>query len=373
MKFLLATTDPQKLPVTVLSRCLQFNLRRLTPQEIGAQLTKIIGTEKIDHDDASIALIARAADGSMRDGLSLLDQAIAYGGGRLVDADVRKMLGTIDHQAIERVLTGLADGNVQMLLETVASVAEHNATFESMLSELQLALHRIALVQAEPSLVDQIEETYVVPYAQRLSPEDVQLFYEIALIGKRDLPLAPDPRTGAEMTLLRMHAFRPESGGARTMPTSTPQAKASPTVTPAPSVTRSATPAATRAVVNDWGGICASLKLGGLVRELTTHMALLERNGHVLRLMLEETHAQLLNKEREAELVTALSDYFGEPIKIKVEVGRPGIETPAQARVREKDERMQQAVEAIETDPNVQQLKEQFGARVNPASIRPKA
>ena len=132
-------------------------------------------------------------------------------------------------------------------------------------------------------------------------------------------------------------------------------------------------PETNQSITTDWGGICASLKLGGLVRELTTHMVLKERKENVLQLILEDTHARLLNKEREAELVAALSDHFGEPMKIRIEIGQPGEETPAQARVREKDERMQQAIEAIETDPNVQQLKEQFGARVNAASIRPKA
>jgi len=376
VKFLLATTDPQKLPVTILSRCLQFNLRRLTPQEIGAQLNKILASENISSDDASLALLARAADGSMRDGLSLLDQAIAYGGGRLAEADVRSMLGTIDHQAIERILAGLADGKVGALLDTVADVAEHNATFDSLLGELQLALHRIALVQADASLAAQMEEGYASMFAERFSPEDVQLFYQIALIGKRDLPLAPDPRTGVEMTLLRMHAFRPEAGsvGATPAPRAQPKTVA-PAATAKPVATPSAVPAvpvAGKTVAPDWIRICAELKVSGLVREVAANMVLLGRQGDTLQLVLDETHARLINKDREAELENALSEHFGQPMTVRVEVGRPDVETPAQARSREKDERMQQAVQSIDADPNVKRLREQLGARVNPASIRPK-
>jgi len=371
VKFLLATTDPQKLPVTILSRCLQFNLRRLTPQEIGAQLKKILDTEQVEHDEASVTLLARAADGSMRDGLSLLDQAIAYGGGRLVETDVRRMLGTIDHQAVEGVLLGLAEGDVRKLLDTVAAIAEHNATFDSLLSELQLAFHQIALLQADASIAPQIENEYVARFADQFSPEDVQLFYEILLLGKRDLPLAPDPRTGAEMTLLRMHAFRPESGRGHAAAAPAPPRKAPVNVAEsAPVVTKPVTPPSATA---GWAEICTELKIGGLVRELAMHMVLKKQDGDVFRLMLDQSRAQLLNKEREAELAKALSEYCGRPVKINVEMGSPDIETPAQTRTREKDERMQHAVAAIETDPNVQLLKEQLGARVNPASIRPKA
>ncbi|MBP6735514.1 MAG: DNA polymerase III subunit gamma/tau, partial [Chromatiaceae bacterium] len=211
VKFLLATTDPQKVPVTVLSRCLQFNLKRLVPEEIGAQLAHILTVEGLPYEEQALALLARAADGSMRDGLSLLDQAIAFGGGRVGADDIRAMLGTVGRDMSLNLLSALASRNGARLLDEVGRIHELTPDFGGLLQELLGFLHRIALFQQVPATLaaDDPERDTLEALARVLAPEDLQLFYQIALLGQADLPLAPDPRIGMEMVLLRMLAFRP--------------------------------------------------------------------------------------------------------------------------------------------------------------------
>ncbi len=209
VKFLLATTDPQKLPVTVLSRCLQFNLKRLDEEQIRGQMRRILGAEQIEFDDSAIVQLARAADGSLRDGLSLLDQSIAYAGGALRDDVVRTMLGTVDRTQVAAMLDALADGEGARLLQVVAGLAEFSPDWSGVLDALAEGLHRIQVQQLVPGTVVPGEGVDAVAFAQRLRPEVVQLWYQMALGGRRDLHLAPSPRAGFEMTVLRMLAFRP--------------------------------------------------------------------------------------------------------------------------------------------------------------------
>ena len=211
VKFLLATTDPQKLPVTVLSRCLQFNLKRLDEEQIRGQMTRILGAEQIEFDDAAIVQLARAADGSLRDGLSLLDQSIAYAGGALRDDVVRAMLGTVDRTQVAAMLDALADGEGARLLQVVAALAEFSPDWSGVLDALAEALHRIQVQQLVPGATVPGEGIDAAAFAQRLRPEVVQLWYQMALGGRRDLHLAPSPRAGFEMTVLRMLAFRPSA------------------------------------------------------------------------------------------------------------------------------------------------------------------
>ncbi len=216
VKFLLATTDPQKVPVTVLSRCLQFNLKRLPAELIREQLRHILTAEGVPGDDGALGLVARAADGSMRDGLSLLDQAIAFGGGQVLEADVRAMLGTVDRERVYDLLDALQAGDGKGLLNVVEVLAERAPDFAGVLADLLAVLHRVAvgqLVDASEGEDDAGSER-VRRLMQGIPPEDVQLYYQIGLMGQRDLPVAPDPRTGFEMILLRMLAFRPGDAGA---------------------------------------------------------------------------------------------------------------------------------------------------------------
>lgn len=381
VKFLLATTDPQKLPVTVLSRCLQFNLKRLPVEQILGQLRKILDAENIAYEEPPLKLLARAADGSMRDGLSLLDQAIAFGGGKIVDADVRAMLGTIDRNVVERLLQGLAVGDAAALLQSVSAVAEHGADYDALLAELLLDLHRIALVQSEPALAEDEDAERLEAHARNFAPEDVQLYYQIGVMGRRDLAFAPDPRTGAEMTLLRMLAFRPIRADAIQLPerkhasaAAAAPAQSQP-VPPAsqamPTPTHADTP---RAGANgtQWADIAARLDLTGLMRELANNMAVEEHGTDTMAFVIDESRAQLLNKEREATLKGALEKYYGRALRIKIRIGQPPEETPASEKSRLQDERQQAAAEAINEDPNVRAIRQQFNARVNPASIRSK-
>ena len=211
VKFLLATTDPQKLPVTILSRCLQFSLKNMLPEKVVEHLRHVLGQEQIPFDEESLWLLGRAADGSMRDGLSLTDQAIAFGNGQLKAPEVRSMLGTIDHGQVFDLLNGLANGDARGLLAAVAELAEQGADFAGVLAELISTLQRVAIAQVLPEAADNSlgDQQRVLELAGRISAEDVQLFYQLALHGRRDLPLAPDPRGGFEMALLRMLAFRP--------------------------------------------------------------------------------------------------------------------------------------------------------------------
>ncbi|PPT85535.1 DNA polymerase III subunit gamma/tau [Xanthomonas theicola] len=259
VKFLLATTDPQKLPVTVLSRCLQFNLKRLDEEQIQGQMAKILAAEQIEVDASAIVQLAKAADGSLRDGLSLLDQAIAYAGGALRDDVVRAMLGTVDRTQVGAMLEALADGDGQRLLQVVVGLAEFSPDWSGVLEALAEALHRIQVRQLVPgAAVAGLDGLDPAPFAERLRPEIVQLWYQMALNGRRDLYLAPSPRSGFEMAVLRMLAFRPAGaaplpaasgsdttteGRMTAVPVSAASAAASPSVA-APSVAAPVAPAA---------------------------------------------------------------------------------------------------------------------------------
>ena len=211
VKFLLATTDPQKLPVTILSRCLQFSLKNMPPERVVEHLTHVLGAENIPFEDDALWLLGRAADGSMRDAMSLTDQAIAFGEGKVLAEDVRSMLGTLDHGQVYGVLQALLEGDARALLEAVRHLAEQGPDWGGVLAEILNVLHRVAIAQALPEAVDngQGDRERVLALAQALPAEDVQFYYQVGLIGRRDLPLAPDPRSGFEMVLLRMLAFRP--------------------------------------------------------------------------------------------------------------------------------------------------------------------
>ncbi|MFJ4195021.1 DNA polymerase III subunit gamma/tau [Pseudomonas sp. NPDC089534] len=211
VKFILATTDPQKLPATILSRCLQFSLKNMTPERVVEHLTHVLGAENVPFEDDALWLLGRAADGSMRDAMSLTDQAIAFGEGKVLAADVRAMLGTLDHGQVYDVLHALIEGDAKALLEAVRHLAEQGPDWNGVLSEMLNVLHRVAIAQALPDGVDNGhgDRDRVLSLAQALPAEDVQFYYQMGLIGRRDLPLAPDPRGGFEMVLLRMLAFRP--------------------------------------------------------------------------------------------------------------------------------------------------------------------
>jgi len=358
VKFLLATTDPQRLPVTILSRCLQFNLKRLPSPLITKQLDTILESEGIEREAPALSLIARAGDGSLRDALSLLDQAIAFGGGRVGLQDVSAMLGSIDQRYVLQLLDALAAGDAVGVLNRIAELDQIAPDYAAVLAELISLLQRIALVQAVPGAVDDslADPEEVRRLATLLAPEEVQLFYQIALIGRRDLPLSPEPRGGFEMVLLRMLCFRPLP-----VEVPSPQASVGPAM-PAPAAS-APEPGA------DWNTIVARLGLKGIVQQLALNCVLQEREENTLRLLLEPAHAQLRSKNAEERLQAALEAYYGEAIRLHIQVGVPDIMTPARQQAERQRERQQAAVDTIIQDPNVQALCETFSARVKPGSI----
>jgi DNA polymerase-3 subunit gamma/tau len=401
VKFLLATTEPEKLPVTILSRCLQFNLKRMAPDQIAGHLARILGEEEIEFEHGSLALLADAADGSVRDALSLLDQAIAFGGGRLEESEVRAMLGTVSRDYLYGFLNMLAGGDGEGLMRVVRELAGRSPDFGTVLADLLALLHEVALTQVLPGAPHsgRFEVDRITALAGRLGPEDVQLYYQIGLLGRRELELSADPTVGFEMILLRMLAFRPAGSvgsaddgagrdSARRVAHSAREAveeragrvpaavepkgpvddtnAAESVEAPGPQLASPAQPQ-----VEDWAALVEALELKGMVHELAANCQLVQRDGRVLTLALSPTHRQLHTESLERRLGEALSAHLGQPLRLKIEVAEVSGESPSQRREREQAERYRAAVEAIEGDPVVRSLRETFDAEVQRNSIRP--
>ena len=361
VKFLLATTDPKKVPVTVLSRCLQFQLKNLSREAIAAYLGKVLAEEGVDFESAALETIARCAAGSMRDALSLTDQAIAYGQGALRDDDVTAMLGVVGRDEVAALTEALAAGSAERLLALSAELAERNADFADVLQGLLEHFH---------------EDSVAVSLGQQhslFSPEELQLYYQIALLGHRDLSIAPDARSGFEMCLLRMLAFAPtrdarvppRSGDPSTGGTAdqTDEPVALPDTT-APVDTRGNLPG------NDsWFDLVERLPAGGVTRMIAEHAVLLEQSLPDIRLMLDQGHDTLLSEAQIENLARALEELLGAPVKLSVEVGELPTESPAQRRERELQARQAEAEQVIQQDAVVQNLLTEFDGRVE--QIRP--
>ena len=377
VKFLLATTDPQKLPVTVLSRCLQFNLKRLPASEIAAHLKHILEAEQVNFEPTAVALLAQAADGSMRDAQSLLDQLIAFGAGHAGEAEARAMLGTISRDHVVRLLELLARADSAALMRCAQALEEFAPDYAQVLDELAGLLVRVGLRQAVPGYDG--DELYAPELLERLAgaltAEDVQLFYQTAIIGRRDLALAPEPKSGFEMTLLRMLAFRPAGaelrGGTTARSAGSAGAKpAAATVTPLASAPAAAPAGA--AAAGGWTAMLAQLELTGAARQLASHCVFVGRQGAVVRLGLDPRNQLLRTPATEDKLAQALTRHFGEPVRLEFQpTAVTGAETPAQAQRRASEAELAAARLAFEEDPAVKGLRERFGATVLPDTVRP--
>ncbi|MEN8174356.1 MAG: DNA polymerase III subunit gamma/tau [Pseudomonadota bacterium] len=393
VKFLLATTDPQKVPVTVLSRCLQFSLKRLGAEQIAGQLTHILSSETVAFESAAVDRIARAADGSLRDALSLLDQAIAFGGGRVADQDVHDMLGSVSRDAVLRLLEALSHRDGTALLAVVAEVSETAPDFMDLMAELLRVLHRIAVIQAVPAAPqedsDSAERTQQL--AAALTPEDVQLFYQIGVLGQRDLSYAPDPRNGVEMTLLRMLAFRPVSAVSGGTVSAVPPKKAATgarrpaAATPDPVPTTasdhgetaavSTPPSATGndgSVFDDWAGLLGQLHLGGVASQLAANSLVDKWDGELLTLCLGPENQTLKTDMALERLAKVLSGHLRAPVRVEIRIAAPGRETPSQRQVRHEQEHQEATERALQQDPFVKSATEHLGARVVPGSVEPR-
>ena len=385
VKFLLATTDPQKLPVTVLSRCLQFNLSRLTQRLITDRLSFICTEEAIDAEPAALAALARAADGSLRDALSLLDQAIAYCGGAVTAEPVMAMLGTIDRDHVVRMVRLLADGDAAGVIAAVADIDTQFPDYARLLEDLARLLQRIAIHQVigAADYEDEFDSELLAELAASLPAADVQLYYQTALIGRRDLYLAPDPRGGAEMTLLRMLAFRPapasDAAAAPGAGSGSRQAPPKPLKADARPGSVSASPAKDERGRKwqdpDWNALISQLELKGAVRMLAINCAFVRRAGDTLYFTADAKAEPVLTRPRQQALAAAVSAHYGETLAVQIDLadGPPALdrETPVQQESRASDERYAAARRALESDPNIKALKSMFGAELKSDTIEP--
>jgi DNA polymerase-3 subunit gamma/tau len=436
VKFLLATTDPQRMPVTVLSRCLQFSLKRLPAVQIGERIERILGAEQIEFEPGAVRMLARAADGSLRDALSLLDQAISHGGGQVQAEPVRAMLGLLDRRHVRALVEQLARGDGAALLAQVDAIAGDVADYGEALAELLGELKQIAVAHAVPEVIaDEEESQWLREMAAAMDPEDVQLYYQIGLIGRRDLPLAPDPRTGFEMTLLRMLAFMPDGApqqragtprrAASSAASSTTPASAAPAVAPGAAASRRRPAARGEAVAPrgeegtprgeegtprdqdvprraasaelqasrsprlepapaadsagapppdgsaDWAGIVAALSLQGLARELACNCELAGIDEARVRLRLGPEHRPLASGGGVKRLEEALSQHLGRALKLQIDVSERCSDSPAEIARRDSELRRREAVRTLQSDPGVIAIMDAFGGSIEPDSIRP--
>ena len=401
VKFVLATTDPQKIPVTVLSRCLQFNLKQLAPARIIEVLTPILGAEEVSFDESALVLIARAAHGSVRDALSLLDQAIAYGAGQVREDVVRTMLGVVDTEYVYRIVDALVASDGPAMLAEVDAMSARSISFAAALEDLASVFHRLALAQTVPAALDSMEDApRLKPLLARLGPEAVQLAYQICVQGRADLPLAPDEATGFSMTLLRLLAFEPAGGAAssdgptlqRPAPTGTNVVTAAPVrmataaaspSRPAPAEERraappaeasSSAPSASRVAIPTepaaWPGFVAELKLAPMAAQLAAQTELKSVEGNVLTLALPATHKHLADKVYSDKLKLALDQATGRKWMLAFEVGSAGDSSLAAQKSRAQAEEKSRVESAFRGEPFVQDVLSRFDAKIRPDSIK---
>ncbi len=394
VKFVLATTDPQKIPVTVLSRCLQFNLKQMPQPQIVAHLERVFGEEAIAAEKPALRLLAQAASGSMRDALSLSDQAIAYSAGNVTEEAVRGMLGAIDASYLLRILDALLARDAAAMLAVAQTMEGLSLSFGAALSDLASLLSRIAVAQAAPAAIpeDAPDRADVLRLATALSPEEVQLHYQIVIHGKNDLPYAPDEQTGFTMSLLRMLSFRPVDSGSEAR--AQPVAKATPALrTPAvsaphaapvapggmrpvaavaPPPVHSASPAA-RALASgsfdgDWIALIARLPLTGFVRTWANKSEFVSFEGGTFALRVG-SRALADDKPMQEKLRAALEQYLGRPVRLSVQVGELAGASVAALTEKHNDARQEAAEASIASDPFVREVLEKTGARAS--AIRP--
>ncbi len=443
VKFLFATTDPQKLPITVLSRCLQFNLKNLSPERITEHLQFVLGEEKVPFEEAGLWSLARAADGSMRDALSLTDQAIGHGGGQVNEADVSSMLGTIERSYVIDICKALASGSGSEILAAIARMAEQAPDYDMALADVLSVWHQVAIVQTVPEALDKGLANYseVLALSAQVSREDVQLFYQICLLGRKDLQLSADAKSGFEMVMLRALAFRPQNSPrgpalntsgqaaaatpvpapvapeaskatsvppevepsvkkseaqvAEDMPPWEPQVEAQkPLVSEEPSASPSkeasafpnkeasassnkelSVDAATIPLQDfspeNWIELRKQLSIVASLGEIASHCLYLGRSGTALRFLIDSGHNSLYDDPHQEQFSEALSDYFKTPVTVEISLGVAEHETPRAANLREKSERLAEAVETLNNDPAVVKFKQLFDGGVDERSVQP--
>ena len=387
VKFLLATTDPHKLPATILSRCLQFNLKAIDMEKIASNLKSILKSEAVVYEDSGLLTLARAASGSMRDGLSLLDQAIAFGDGMVSSDHVREMLGMMEHGHIEQILDALSNEDAIVLIQLIREMEEKSIDYVVALDEMLLLLHDISLyhvsneaLEAKGTDVEKIREL-----SHRISSEDAQLFYQIGLYGKRDLAFAPNPASGFEMTVLRMMAFRPiqnedivSNGSESPIPATRSEAtkQLDTKQLDTERLTEKSDIDQYEGLPNPdvWAKLIHDSDLEGISRELAMNLAPIEYKKSVLTVIIDVLVTDLFNKDRQLVIERAVSKLNGRPIMLKFHKSATKVldkETPAVNRLRHMEETKTQAYKKLITDPTVQDVIKKFDATLVAESVKP--
>jgi len=392
LKFILATTDPQKIPVTVLSRCLQFNLKQMPPGAITEHLARLLDAEGVPFEREALSPLARAASGSMRDGLSLLDQAIAHGAGTVTAANVREMLGAVDETYLLRALDALVAGDGPVLMAVADEMQVRSLSFDAALADLASLFLRVALAKTVPGALDEDvpERARIFGFAERFGAEEIQLCYQIAVQGRQDLPLAPDEHSGFVMTLLRMLAFRPEGAGGPGASLSMPSAAkpaahpapnpaapsaSTPVAAPAPrpgealapaSAARPAPAAASGGTpfAGDWPGLARELQLGGAAKLLADNSELQRHQNGQFDICVPKAMAYLAERNYADKLKAALVQRFGGTVTLRVSVGEVLGKTVAAIEQGERNARQAKAADAVHGDPFVRDLVDIFDATI---------
>lgn len=420
VKFVLATTDPQKIPVTVLSRCLQFNLKAFPPERVAEQLHKVLTAENVPFDQKALRLIGDAANGSMRDALSITDQAIAFGHGKVDETQVRQMLGNVDRDFVWRVLDAVVAKDASALDQECDRCFENAQSADDALSQLARALHRIALFRAVPQSVDSedLDRPHIERIASQIDAETAQLYYQIALHGRDDLRLAPDEQTALMMTFLRLLAFSPNSGGVPARETAPQTGQSVPpsrstsanvqatsrsahvdtkpnlaneglastgmgansgqalrqssanvqNVAAKPEAAQPANAQGIRAFDGDWHKLVSTLPLAAMAKELARHAVLLSHENGVFKLAVPQDKRPLATTQKQ-RLQDTLSEYFGRPLRLDIELTDGAGESVAAKEVRAKDEKQAAAEAAFLADPAVQVLLKEGNGRIPAGSI----
>jgi DNA polymerase-3 subunit gamma/tau len=419
VKFLLATTDPQKLPITVLSRCLQFHLKHLQPEEISHYLSTVLAAENITTEEGALREIAQAAHGSMRDALSLLDQAIAFGEGSIQQADVNNMLGNVELVHLYALLDALADKNTNALHATLHNLATLSLDYQNALEHLLSILHQTSLTQllpTETNLDDYYNQTHISHYAKNFSKETVQLYYQIGLIGRRDLMLAPTARIGFEMIILRMLAFQPSQAApirlqdlvnsnsqqqmsnqaasnvthSTTAIAATTSHSTNDTTPPSASNTTNTTLNNTKTnsipfedALQNWSTLLPRLGLTGVTQALASHCRVIAFDQNSIRLEAESSQQNLLGEKHQQRIAEALDKQFGKTLRVEINIAGEAVvstpkptdtslqsATPATLAKQHQAQQQQNAEQSIQSDPNVQSLLKQFNGKIIADSVR---
>lgn len=390
VKFLLATTDPQKLPITVLSRCLQFNLKAVNPETIQKQLAQILSQEQTAYEDAALQQLALSAKGSVRDALSLLDQALAFGKGKVISSEVAAMLGTVEQTKLINLITALVNNDATKLLTTIAELAELATDFSDILDEILKLLHQIALLQIVPTVATTNWSNVEIlkQFATQISPEETQLYYQIGLKGKADLLLAPSARVGFEMIMLRMLAFRPDQSFPKIVSHDSEASNQTTINTLKQNATsKIAQPAPIHEVAPhkqqerkhqqvqtpipaESNDILGKIKVTGPTKALLNHCIIKTSTATQIDLLLDPSQAPLLNKKHEERLSQAFSDYLQRPILVTITIGTANMPTIATNSKQDSEQKKAAAIKHISADQQLNEILNKFDATIIPDSIQ---